>query len=719
MKIILLTLLFNLMAWTWSDVMAQQTVKTTPTSVIGYLEYLPQDYASNSNKYPIVIFLHGLGERGPNTTVISEIEAGISIVTRNGPPNLVKNGTQFPFILISPQLKNNFGDWQTWYVMEVINYVKTYLRVDEKRIYITGLSLGGGGTWWVSQDNPKLFAAAAPVCGSRNTLSKACLLAAENLPVWAFHGDADGTVPMARSVNMVNAINACTPTPSPKAQITIYTGVGHNSWDRAYSNNHDYQNPSVYEWMLAQTNTINAGNKIPTAQAGADVVKSLPITSLTLKGSATDTDGTIASYQWTKISGPAATLTAANTATLTLSGLSIGDYIFRLTVTDDKGDTDSDYVKVSVSSNLTPVANAGSDVTVTLPTTTAAITGAATDADGTVTAYAWTKVSGGTATLTNANTSKLALSALAEGSYVFRLTVTDNQGGTGSDDVNLTVVKTAVKNPPTVDAGVDRVIKLPGTSAWLTGTVISSDVAITQYKWTQVSGPAVKISSETDIKAKLSQFTLSGVCVFRLTVTDANGSVASDDVQITFSFPPTADAGADASLTLPTNTIVLKGKGSDVDGTITSYRWRQDSGPSTATMSSKTTASITLSNLVQGEYIFRLAVLDNASLEGSDYVTITVLAASGTAARTQTATSEGTRTSTAMKTAATGDLAQPTQEYWNDKHVIIFNEQSARIHDGTWTEAGYQQVVQHPGLYVYHVLEQGARIGGGKLYITR
>src|SRR5690606_36092758 len=123
---------------------AQQTFKTTKKSVIGYLEYLPKDYASNSNKYPVVIYLHGIGERSANSTNPATLEGTINKVAKLGPPKYAKAGEKFPFILISPQLKSNYGNWPTAYVMEVIDYVKTYLRVDEKQIHITGLSLGGG-----------------------------------------------------------------------------------------------------------------------------------------------------------------------------------------------------------------------------------------------------------------------------------------------------------------------------------------------------------------------------------------------------------------------------------------------------------------------------------------------------------------------------------------------------------------------------------------------
>ena len=261
----------------------------------------------------------------------------------------VKNGTQFPFILISPQLKNNYGTWPSSYVMEVLNYVKTYLRIDERRIYITGLSLGGGGTWVTIQDYPELFAAALPVCGGYNSPSKAYKIAAENLPVWASHGSIDDVVPMSKTVNMVNAINASTPKPSPLAKLTIYTGVKHNAWSYAYRTDHSLHTPNVYEWLMSYTNTSNKGNKIPLANAGADQTRYLSATTSTsIIGSATDSDGTISTYEWTKLSGPGATLSGTTSKTLKVTSLKKGTYIFRLKVKDNSGNTESDYVKVYV-----------------------------------------------------------------------------------------------------------------------------------------------------------------------------------------------------------------------------------------------------------------------------------------------------------------------------------------------------------------------------------
>jgi dienelactone hydrolase len=340
---------FLLVCACFAKISAQQIFKTTPASVISYYEYVPADYNTNSNKYPVVIFLHGNGEKGPDTKDIATLKANIADVATHGPPKYVRNGTKFPFILISPQLKVNNKLWPVSYIMEVINHVKTYLRIDERKIYITGLSLGGGGAWITAEAYPKLFAAVAPICGGYNHTTKAVELAKESLPVWGFHGNKDTVVPYLRTVNMVNAINASTPVPSPLAKLTIYPGVGHDSWSLAYKNDHTVHPQTVYEWLLSFTNISNNGNKIPVANAGADQTKLFSLTTTaTMFGSAADTDGGIKAYAWTKLSGPTATLAGATTQTLKVSSLVKGTYVFRLKVTDSVGNTDSDYMKLTV-----------------------------------------------------------------------------------------------------------------------------------------------------------------------------------------------------------------------------------------------------------------------------------------------------------------------------------------------------------------------------------
>jgi predicted peptidase len=328
---------------------AQQVFKTTSKSKIAFYEYVPPDYNSNSNKYPVMIFLHGIGERGPNSTDPNVLDNEIWEVAKLGPPMYVKQGYKFPFILISPQLKNNYGNWPSSYVMEVIEYVKTYLRIDEKRIYLTGLSLGGGGTWVTAQDYPKVFAAIAPLCGSTNSPSKAYNLAKENLPTWGFHGKKDNIVPYSRTVNMVNAINGSTPKPSPYARVTLYADIYHDTWKYAYRTDHSIHSENLYDWIVKFRNYYNAGNKLPYANANVDQTKYLSSTSrTTISGSGTDNDGTIISYHWTKISGPSASLSGVDSKTLTVSSLRAGTYTFRLTVKDNAYNSDSDYVKIIV-----------------------------------------------------------------------------------------------------------------------------------------------------------------------------------------------------------------------------------------------------------------------------------------------------------------------------------------------------------------------------------
>jgi predicted esterase len=522
------------------EVSAQQVFKTTANSVIGFLEYVPQNYNTNSDKYPVVIFLHGVGERCPNTLDTVVLSQHIQNVAKHGPPKYVKSGSQFPFILISPQLKNNYGNWPPEYVMEVINYCKTYLRIDERRIYLTGLSLGGGGTWWTAQDYPEFFAAIAPVCGSRNSTAKAPLLASENLPVWAFHGDIDTVVPLSRSQNMINAINTCTPIPSPLAKLTIYTGIAHSAWNYAYRNDNTLHTPNVYDWMMSHTNTYNKNNRIPIANAGPD--KTISTSNTTITGSGTDADGTLASYAWTKLSGPSAELNNISSPTLGVTNLVAGEYLFRLIVTDNSGNTDSDYVKINVGTadkNILPVANAGLDKIVKLPTTSTAVTGAGSDADGTIASYEWTKISGSACTMSGTTTSLLKLSNLTSGSYTFRLTVKDDKGGSDGDDV---IVK--VDAPPVVNAGPDITVTLPIiNSVLLKGSATDADDTVTQYKWSKHSGPNVVANAAT---ATSPTFELTkvyeGIYVFKLVATDNLGIQAFDYVTVTVNAEPTPTA---------------------------------------------------------------------------------------------------------------------------------------------------------------------------------
>ncbi len=196
-----------------------------------YLTHLPVGYddPANADKlWPLVVFLHGAGERG------HELEK----VAYNGPPKHAENGQKFPFVLVSPQC--DAGSW--WSVAQVNDLVTEAMhafRIDPDRVYLTGLSMGGYGSWATAAAHPDRFAAVAPVCGGGNPADGPVLA---KLPIWAFHGDADTVVPLSQSTAMADAITA---VDDSLFKLTVYEGVGHNSWDNAY------EDARLYEWMLS------------------------------------------------------------------------------------------------------------------------------------------------------------------------------------------------------------------------------------------------------------------------------------------------------------------------------------------------------------------------------------------------------------------------------------------------------------------------------------
>ena len=383
--------------------------------------------------------------------------------------------------------------------------------------------------------------------------------------------------------------------------------------------------------------TVNPGatNTAPTANAGPDQSISLPTNAIILSGSGTDPDGTIVAYLWTKVAGPAAgTITNPNVAATAVTGLVAGTYRFELRVTDNSGAFGRDTMQVVVTStpNIPPVANAGPDQTITLPTNSVILSGSGTDADGTVTAYLWTKISGPAAgTITNPNVAATSVTGLVVGTYQFQLRVTDNNGATGTDIVQIIVNPGATNTPPTANAGPDQIIVLPTSSVILSGSGVDPDGFIATYLWTQVSGPAA--ATITNINAAATSVTglVQGVYLFELRVTDNSGAFGRDTVRITVNptaanMPPVANAGPDQVISLPTNSTILSGSGTDVDGIVVAYTWRKISGPA-ATISNAGTPATAVTGLVQGIYQFELTVTDNNGATGTDIVQITVNAA--------------------------------------------------------------------------------------------
>ena len=617
----------------------QQVAKISAAGT-GYMEYLPQDYKQNTKDYPLVIFLHGIGEKGTTSTDPATLKASVDKVTRVGLAKNVKYGTQYPFILISPQLKSNYGSWPANYVIEVLNHVKKYLRVDNRRIYITGLSLGGYGTWTTLGAYPEVFAASVPICSGGSALSKACAIAAENVALWAFHGTGDGIVSYTVTTKMINAVNACTPKPSPLAKTTLFDGLGHSIWDKVY------KQTNALDWMLSFTNgsdgTSSGGstttNSAPVVSGGSDKSLTLPDREVYLQGTASDSDGSIASYKWTKVSGPSASLGAYTTSKLRAYNMVEGAYTFRLTVKDNDGAYKSDDVKVTVSqsttTNVAPVANAGSDKSTGSSSIT--LSGSGTDKDGQIVSYKWEKYYGGTVTLTNANTRSVTVSGMKDGKYFLRLTVTDDDGATDYDNMQIVVSggtnadapSTTTNIAPVANAGYDK--STSNTSIALYGSGSDKDGQIVSYKWTQYGGAAATLTN-----ASTKTLTVSGLkdgkYYFRLTVTDDRGATDYDNMLVNvsgsnstaYNIAPISNAGPDKRIADNISSLRLYGSGTDKDGNIVSYKWTQYGGPD-VDLNNATSKTVTVSGLDEGKYYLKLTVKDNDGAVDHDNMLIVV-----------------------------------------------------------------------------------------------
>lgn len=201
----------------------------TLTLTANYLLYLPTDYNNANKDFPLVLFLHGAGERGTD----------IEKVKIHGLPKLINQGKDFPFIVVSPQCPEDIF-WNVDVLIALLDEIVNNYRVDTNRIYVTGLSMGGHGTWELAMRQPNRFAALAPVCGWADT-SKACSIA--HIPTWVFHGAKDEVVPVKAAEDMVKALKNC----GSDVKLTIYPEANHDSWTETYNNE------DLYKWFLEQS----------------------------------------------------------------------------------------------------------------------------------------------------------------------------------------------------------------------------------------------------------------------------------------------------------------------------------------------------------------------------------------------------------------------------------------------------------------------------------
>jgi len=191
-----------------------------------FLLYLPDGYDKyGEKKWPLLLFLHGSGERGE----------WLELVKKYGPPNLIEFGKSFPFIVVSPQCPEE-ERWSVEVLDMLLDEMVERFHVDENCIMVTGLSMGGEGTWNLAYAYPDRFAAIVPVCGWTDPSQAEKI---KDLPIWVFHGAKDDVVPFSESEDMVNALKALR---SP-VRFTVYPEANHDSWTEAY------ENEALWEWL--------------------------------------------------------------------------------------------------------------------------------------------------------------------------------------------------------------------------------------------------------------------------------------------------------------------------------------------------------------------------------------------------------------------------------------------------------------------------------------
>ncbi len=223
----------ELPAYTGGPMRGEDTVDESKTETFDYWFFFPSNDAAKTDAgYPLLLFLHGAGERGSDPT----------IVKNHGPAKLCDNPRVQPswrFITVSPQCRDGKW-WSPKQMLALIDQICETYPVDRSRIYVTGLSMGGFGSWAIAAAASDKIAAIAPICGGLD-LRQADKV---TIPVWAFHGDADPVVPLKTGVDSVNAVKAAG---NPEVIFTVHPGLQHDSWTVTYNN------PMLYDWLLSKS----------------------------------------------------------------------------------------------------------------------------------------------------------------------------------------------------------------------------------------------------------------------------------------------------------------------------------------------------------------------------------------------------------------------------------------------------------------------------------
>jgi predicted peptidase len=199
----------------------------TSQSGVHYLRYTPIEYEEGTDRWPLILFLHGDGERGDD----------LKLVKQEGLARFLEGRLRFPFVVVSPQLPRR-SSWEPARLLGLLDELVSSLRVDADRVYVTGLSSGALAAWELALTAPDRIAAIVPIATPTTPLD---LCRMKGVAVWAFHAAQDGRVPARRSRKAIETFRAC----GGEARLTIYPSEGHDAWTQAYSD------PALYEWLAA------------------------------------------------------------------------------------------------------------------------------------------------------------------------------------------------------------------------------------------------------------------------------------------------------------------------------------------------------------------------------------------------------------------------------------------------------------------------------------
>ncbi len=219
----------GLSAGTYAKLM-DRTIRKGQTCL--YWLYLPEGYGETERKWPLILSLHGSFRQGHD----------LSRIGKPIPPRADEIRRDFPFVVVTPQCPDEYDAWPSGLLADLIDDVVQTYAVDARRVYVTGVSLGGRGSWSFACDYPDRVAAVVPVCGTYDHPER--LHRIKGIPVWAFHGDQDRTVPFEKTKKIVDDLKAS----GSKIRFTVYEGAGHGISGRAYSTK------ALYEWLLQQGN---------------------------------------------------------------------------------------------------------------------------------------------------------------------------------------------------------------------------------------------------------------------------------------------------------------------------------------------------------------------------------------------------------------------------------------------------------------------------------